>query len=98
MSTQIPRQQILHLAALARLKLSEDEIKSYRQELSAIVDFIGQLRAADVGGLEATEQVTRLNNVSRADTGQPELGLKLEDLALNAELEERQIKVPRVNF
>ena len=98
MSTDISRQQIIHLANLARLDLSEDEIASYQKELSAIVAFVGQLQAADVDGLEPTEQVTQLQNVSRPDNECPALGLSLDDLALNAETEARQIKIPKINF
>ena len=98
MSATISRQQVMHLASLAKLDLSEDEIESYHRELTVIVEFIDQLQAADVGQLPPTEQVTGLKDVVRADVVQPNLGLSLEDLARNTELEARQFKVPKVNL
>ena len=98
MSATISRQQVMHLASLAKLDLSEDEIESYRRELTAIVEFIDQLQAADVGQLPPTEQVTGLKDVVRADTVQPGLGLSLEDLVQNTEMKARQFKVPKVNL
>ena len=99
MSTDISRQQIIHLANLARLDLSEDEIASYQKELSAIVAFVsqppgGRRRRARADG--AGHPGSKMS--AAPDNECPALGLSLDDLALNAEMEARQIKIPKINF
>lgn len=64
---KLTRTEILKLAKLARLDLSEDEIKEYIDELSGILQYVEQLQQIDVAGLEPTNQVTGLVNVTRAD-------------------------------
>ena len=64
---QLTRDDILKLARLARLELSEDEIIEYGIELSGILQYVEQLQQIDVAGLEPTNQVTGLVNVTRAD-------------------------------
>ena len=68
---KLSREDVLKLARLSRLKLSEDEIAQYQKELSEIIDFVEQLDSADVSGLEPTYQVTGLTsadtNATRAD-------------------------------
>lgn len=94
----ISRDLIVHLARLAKLDLSEEEIATYRRELAAIVGFIDQLRQADVGDLPPTEQVTGLQTVVRRDEAAEKLVLRPEDLAANADLSDGQLRVPRVNL
>ena len=64
---ELTRDDILKLARLARLELSEDEIIEYGIELSGILQYVEQLQQIDVAGLEPTNQVTGLVNVTRAD-------------------------------
>lgn len=63
----LTKEDILKLAQLARLELTDDEIESYRTELSSILDYVAQLENVDVSGLEPTTQVTGLKNVMRND-------------------------------
>ena len=98
MAAGISQQQIINLANLAKLDLSQAEIESYHQELTAIIALIDQLQEVDVESLPATEQVTHLKDVMRADVERPAIKLTLQDLALNAELHERQFKIPKVNL
>lgn len=65
--TNLTRDDVLKLARLARLNITEDEIELYRKELSVILDYVAQLNDADVAGLEPTTQVTGLKNVTRED-------------------------------
>jgi aspartyl-tRNA(Asn)/glutamyl-tRNA(Gln) amidotransferase subunit C len=58
---------VLKLATLARLQLSDDEVAEYQRELGAILKYVEHLDDVDVSGLEPTSQVTGLTNVSRAD-------------------------------
>lgn len=63
----LSREDVLKLAQLARLEISEDEIEHYREELSTILEYVAKLDSVDIAGLEPTTQVTGLQNVMRAD-------------------------------
>ena len=94
----ISRDQVLHLAQLSYLELTEAEIAQYQKELSHMIDFIDQLQQVEVNQLAPTEQVTQLQNVTRADEVSATLNLPLSILAANADLEENQFKVPKVKL
>jgi aspartyl-tRNA(Asn)/glutamyl-tRNA(Gln) amidotransferase subunit C len=64
---KITRDDVLKLAHLARLELSEEEIAEFRGELSEILGFVEKLNELDTDGLEPTHQVTGLTNVWRED-------------------------------
>ncbi len=64
---KLSREDVLKLAKLSRLKLTEDEITRFQTELSEILVYVQQLEAADTQGLEPTYQVTGLKNVMRKD-------------------------------
>ena len=88
-------EQVQHIASLARLELTEDELMRYRRQLSAILDYFQQL-----DGLN-TENIPQIANVPidqtplRAD--QPIQGLALEELMHNApENDDRLFRVPPV--
>ena len=63
----LTRDDILKLAQLARISLSEDEISEFAGEFTEILHYVEQLNAVDTSGLEPTSQVTGLVNVTRAD-------------------------------
>lgn len=65
--TELTREDVLKLAQLARLDLSDEEAEAFRKEMSAILDYVAQLNDADVAGLGPTSQVTGLKNVMRED-------------------------------
>lgn len=89
-------QDVLKLAQLARITLSEDELQKYSTELTNTLHFLEQLDSVDVSGLEPTAQVTGLTNVMRADEV-VEYGAKPEDLLKNApNRQDNYIKVKRV--
>ena len=87
---------IRKLATLSRLRLTDTEISQYKQELSAILDYVQILQNVDVDGLEPTSQVTGLVNVVRAD--EPiNYGVTPEDLLSNAPaMQDNQFKVKRM--
>lgn len=64
----LTRDDILKLARLARIDLTDAEVEAYALELSAILKYVEQLDSIDVSGLEPTSQVTGLANVTRDDT------------------------------
>jgi aspartyl-tRNA(Asn)/glutamyl-tRNA(Gln) amidotransferase subunit C len=92
----LTRADVLKLAKLARLHLSEEEVTQFQKEISAILGYVEQLGQADVSGLEPTYQVTGLKNVMRPDE-EIDYGTSSEDLMQNApEIEKGQFKVKRM--
>jgi aspartyl-tRNA(Asn)/glutamyl-tRNA(Gln) amidotransferase subunit C len=94
--SKLSRDDVLKLALLSRLKLTDEEIERFRGELSSILEYVEKLDAVDVYGLEPTYQVTGLKNVMRKD--EPvDYGYKTEDLLKNAPaVQDNQFKVRRV--
>lgn len=64
---KLTREDVLKLARLARISLSDEEVDHYTDDLSAILGYVEQLSAVDVEGLTPTNQVTGLTNVMRED-------------------------------
>ncbi|HVX58283.1 MAG TPA: Asp-tRNA(Asn)/Glu-tRNA(Gln) amidotransferase subunit GatC [Candidatus Saccharimonadales bacterium] len=94
--SKLTREDVLKLAHLSRLKLSEEEIDKFRGELSEILEYVEQLDKVDVSGLEPTYQVTGLKNVTRHDEVK-DYGYKLDALLAQAPaIEKNQFKVKRV--
>lgn len=92
----LSRDDIVKLAALARLDLSDDEIAEYSQELTEILHYVEQLQNVDVAGLQPTNQVTGLTNVMREDEV-TDYGYKPQDLLKNVpDTQDDQIKVKRM--
>lgn len=65
--SKLTRDDILKLASLSRLKLSEDEIRQFQTELSEILGYVEKLESVDTNGLEPTYQVSGLTTVTRED-------------------------------
>ena len=63
----ITRDEVLHVARLARLELSDTEIERMREQLDAILTYIDRLKALDVTGVEPTSHAVPLVNVMRDD-------------------------------
>ena len=63
----ISSEEVKKIAGLARIDLSESQIEKYQTELSAILDFVGQLSKADTSGVEPIRQITGLESISRKD-------------------------------
>ncbi len=67
----IDRDQVLHVAKLARLALSEEEIEKMSAELSAILEHVELIGELDLEGVPPTSHVVPLANVFRADEPRP---------------------------
>ena len=93
---KLSRDDVLKLAALARISLSEEEVDAVAGELSAILGYVEQLSSVDVSGLEPTNQVTGLTNVMRKDEVK-DYGYTPADLLKNVPaVEKNQLKVKRM--
>jgi aspartyl-tRNA(Asn)/glutamyl-tRNA(Gln) amidotransferase subunit C len=69
----IDREQVLHVARLARLELTDDEVERMAGELSDILEHVERISALDLDGVEPTTHVVELENVLRADEPRPSL-------------------------
>ena len=67
----IDREQVLHVARLARLALSEEEIERMSGELPAILEHVERMNELDLEGVEPTSHVVALENVMREDEPRP---------------------------
>lgn len=93
---QLSREDILHIAELSRLELSESEVKQYQAELGSILDYVNMLSEVDTKQVEPTAQVSGLMDVFRDDEvktwSEEEVGLALSQ----GERESGSLKVKRV--
>jgi aspartyl-tRNA(Asn)/glutamyl-tRNA(Gln) amidotransferase subunit C len=93
---KLSRDDILKLAQLARLELTEEEVEEYAEEISEILQYVEQLTAVDVTGLEPTHQTSGLTDVMREDEIR-DYGYKTEDLLKNVpEVKDHQIVTKRM--
>ena|SRR5665213_2211547 len=93
---KLTRDDVLKLAQLARLDLSDAEIEEFRAELSEILQYVEQLQDVNVEGLKPTNQVTGLTNVTRKDEIK-DYGYDVADLLKNVPgVKDNQIKVKRM--
>ena len=92
----ITREDVLHLAKLSNISLSEEQIEPLKKDLDNIVGYISQLDEFDTEGVEPTYQCFDMQNVWREDVIE-EFEANREDLLnLTVESEDHQIKVPKV--
>jgi aspartyl-tRNA(Asn)/glutamyl-tRNA(Gln) amidotransferase subunit C len=94
--SKLSSDDVLKLARLSRLRLSEEEVERFRHELSEILDYVETLNKVDTKSLQPTYQVTGLKNVMRSDDVR-DYGVEVKDLLTNAPaIETGQFKVKRV--
>jgi aspartyl-tRNA(Asn)/glutamyl-tRNA(Gln) amidotransferase subunit C len=87
--------EVEHIADLARLELTDEEKARYREQLSAILDYVAQLRELDTTGIPPTSSVLPPRSTLREDEPRP--GLNLDELLRNApDTEAGQFRVPPV--
>jgi aspartyl-tRNA(Asn)/glutamyl-tRNA(Gln) amidotransferase subunit C len=91
----ISREEVLHIAKLARLSLSEEEITMYTHQLGDILNYVQKLNELNIDDVEPMKHVLDMVNVLREDKDLP--SLSREDVLKNApEHDEEFFKVPRV--
>jgi aspartyl-tRNA(Asn)/glutamyl-tRNA(Gln) amidotransferase subunit C len=67
----IDREQVLHVARLARLRLSDEEVERMSDELSSILEHVERIGELDLEGVEPTSHVVDVENVLRPDEPRP---------------------------
>lgn len=91
----ISREQVLHIARLARIELSEDQIEHYREDLNSILKYVDKLEELDLSGVEPTTHAVDLDSRLRDD--EVEQRLNHDQVLENApDTEAGQFRVPKV--
>ena len=91
----ITREDVLHVARLARLEIPEDQIETVQGQLSAILEAVGKVSELDLSGVEPTSHP--LDVVNAWDADEPRPSLPREDALANApDPEEGLFRVPAV--
>jgi aspartyl-tRNA(Asn)/glutamyl-tRNA(Gln) amidotransferase subunit C len=67
----IDREQVLHVARLARLKLTDEEVEKMASELSGILEHVEHINELDLEHVEPTSHVVAVENVLRPDEPRP---------------------------
>lgn len=92
---QVSKEQLLHIANLARLNLAEDEVSNYLENLQEILNFAEKVNSVDTEGLDETIGANDNYNVFRKDEV-----VAFEDtdaLLMNSKSQERgMFKIPKV--
>jgi len=89
----ISRDEVLHVARLARLELSEDELSRFAEQLSAILEAVGKVSELDLEGVEPTAHPLDLVNVWADDEPRPCLPVEAA-LANAPDREDGSFRVP----
>ena len=89
----ITREQVAHVARLARLALTEEELERFREQLGAILEAVGKVAELDLADVPPTSHPLSFVNVFGPDEPRP--SLPLEDVFANApEREDDFFRVP----
>ena len=95
MPGRISRDDVLHVARLARLTLSDEEVERYTEQLSAVLDHAADVAALDTSGVPPTAHPLPLENVLRDDIVEPSLD-RDEVLAEAPAAEDGRFRVPPI--
>jgi aspartyl-tRNA(Asn)/glutamyl-tRNA(Gln) amidotransferase subunit C len=92
---KIEKHEVLHVAKLARLEITETETAAFSEQLSSILSYMDQLKTVDTTGVEPTAMALQQSNVFREDCVRP--SLTTDQALANAPLsEEGYFVVPRI--
>lgn len=92
---KISNEEVKHIAKLAKLSLSEEEVEKYAKDLESIATFMEKLNEVDITGVEPTAHIVDKKNVFRKDENKP--SIEREQMLKNAPSKEAGcISVPKV--
>lgn len=94
-SEKIDRQQVRHIAHLARLRLTEDECAAFGQQLSSILEYVEKLNELNTDGVEPTAHAVDCRNVFGEDEPIEPIGA-IRALANAPDKDGAFFKVPKV--
>ncbi len=95
MAKRLTREEVAHVALLARLEVTEDELDMFTGQLADILEHANDVEALDVSGVEAMAHPLHLRNVFRADEIVPTLD-RDEVLGQAPAAEDGRFRVPRI--
>ena len=95
MPARITREDVEHVARLARLALTADELEALTNELGAILDHAAEVSALDTADVPPTAHPLPLVNVLRPDAVRASIS-RAEVLAAAPEAEDGRFRVPRI--
>ncbi len=91
----LSREDVIHIAELARLELTDEEVARYQEQLSAVLEYFASLQGVNTEGIPPTASVLPPRTVLREDEPRP--GLSREELLANApDVADNQFRVPPV--
>jgi len=91
----IDREDVAHVARLARLELTEEELETYTGQLAQVLSHAADVAALDLSGVAPTSHPLPMVNVLRPDEPRPGLD-RDEVLAAAPEVEDHRFRVPRI--
>jgi aspartyl-tRNA(Asn)/glutamyl-tRNA(Gln) amidotransferase subunit C len=91
----LSREDVIHVAHLARLELRDDEVELFTAQLRTVLDHAADVAALDLAHLEPSSHPIALENVLRPDEPRPSLD-RDEVLAHAPAVEDHQFRVPRI--
>ncbi len=92
----ISRDDVIHVAKLARIELDDDEIDLFSEQLSVILDHAARVQALDTNGVEPTAHPIELANVLRADEPRADAIDRSAVLSAAPDTEDGYFRVPRI--
>lgn len=95
MSRRITTEDVAHVAQLARLRLTDDELQQFTAQLAAVLDHARDVEALDTAGVPPTAHPLPIQNVLRDDVAEPCLD-RAEVLAAAPSVEMDRFRVPRI--
>lgn len=93
--TALGRDDVAHVAALARLALSDEELDRYTPQLASVLEHAADVAALDLSGVAPTAHPLPMVNVLRPDEVRPSLP-RPEVLAAAPDTEDDRFRVPRI--
>jgi aspartyl-tRNA(Asn)/glutamyl-tRNA(Gln) amidotransferase subunit C len=63
----VTKKEVKHIAGLARIGMDDKDVDKFTQDLSAVLDWVDELKKVDIQGVEPTAHITGLENMARED-------------------------------
>lgn len=93
----LTKEEIQHIAGLARISLREEEIEKYQKDLSAVLDYFAELKKLDTEKIEPIGHITGMSDVFRSDRVEDFGSIGKEDIMKNApETKDGYVKVKSI--
>lgn len=93
---KLTKNQVLHVAQLSNLKLTDAEIEKFTPQLDKIIEFVATLSEVDTNDVEPTSQTTGLKNILREDIIKSDESLSQDEALSGTEGHNGYFKVPLI--